>query len=236
MSGGAMSMIMMGMDQYAREVNLVDMYSLAPACAAMTVPAPMSNVPMVAEVKSDSYTLLAGSIGYPYSVGDKWEYISELDTYLSSFGMCASLLAPLPPSLSTAEVMAVGVTNPDGGFADCVQIDTYSIAQIDNDKDKLFNEDPVDGVDNDGDTLTDEDPVETDVTMQDNDGDSAVNEDPIDGVDNDGDTLTDEDPVDVKCTTSLWWSPTALAMVETHNPCSYDLQENKVLIDYHLEP
>jgi hypothetical protein len=236
MSGGTMSMIMMGTDSYAREANLVDMYSLAPACAAMTAPAPMSNVGMVAEVKSDGYTAIVGSIGYPYSVGDKWEYINELDTYLASFGMCASALAPLPPSLNTAEVMAVGVTNPDGGFTDCVQIDTYSIAQIDNDKDGLYNEDPVDGVDNDGDTLVDEDPMERDVTMQDNDGDSAVNEDPIDGVDNDGDTVVDEDPVDVICYTSLWWSPTALGMVETHNPCSYDLQENKVLTSHSLVP
>jgi hypothetical protein len=196
MSGGAMSMIMMGMDVYAREANLVDMYSLAPACAAMTVPAPMSNLALVAEISSDGYTAVSGSVGYPYSVGDKWTYTSALDSFV--LGMCASLIPPgMPPTINTAEVIAVGVTNPDGGFADCVQIDTVS--QVDNDVDGLYGEDPVNGNDDDGDTLVDEDPVET-------------------------------------CVTTTWWSPTALAMVETHNPCSYDLQENKVLINYSLVP
>jgi hypothetical protein len=234
-----MKMIMMGMDQYAREANLVDMYSLAPACAWMAAAPPlpeMGNVGMVAEIGSDGYTAISGSVGYPYALGDKWECMQALDSYIAPFMMCASVATYFPPSLATYEVVGVGVTNPAGTYTDCVQIDSYSISQKDNDGDGLYNEDPVDGVDNDGDTLTDEDDFERDVTQQDNDGDSLVNEDPVNGADDDGDTLVDEDPVDVKCTTSLWWSPTALAMVETHNPCSYDLQENKVLINYSLVP
>ena len=195
MTGGTMSMIMMGMDVYAREANLVDMYSLAPACAEMTVPAPMSNLALVAEISSDGYTAVSGSIGYPYSVGDKWTYTGNMDSFV--LGMCASLLAPFPPSINTAEVIAVGVTNPDGGFTDCVQIDMVS--QVDNDADGLYGEDPIGNGDEDGDGLVDEDPVET-------------------------------------CVTTTWWSPTTLSMVETHNPCSYDLQENKVLTSYSLVP
>jgi predicted ribosomally synthesized peptide with SipW-like signal peptide len=237
LSGGTMAFILMGSDSYAREANLVGMWGLAPVCAWTASPA-MSNVAMTLEVLTDGYNLVSGTyIGYPYSVGDKWTYTSTADTYIASFGLCASALGPLPPSLVTDEVVAVGVTNPSGGYADCVQIDSYSVAQKDDDGDGLYGEDPVDGVDNDGDTVTDEDPVETDPTLIDDDGDSLVNEDPVDGgVDNDGDTLIDEDDVNVKCTSTTWWSPTVMGMVEASDPCTYDQAEQRILINYSLVP
>ena len=81
----------------------------------------------------------------------------------------------------------------------------------DDDGDGVANEDPIDGLDNDGDKLIDEDAgagesggpqsirgagtieLTRHQRRQDDDGDGAEDEDPIDGIDNDGDFLVDED-------------------------------------------
>src|SRR3972149_3340165 len=65
------------------------------------------------------------------------------------------------------------ITNCSTGISITGVDNTVGGANIDNDLDDLYNEDPVDAVDNDGDTLTDEDPLEGGMVIGPN-GDGVV--------------------------------------------------------------
>jgi hypothetical protein len=153
------NMIILGSDVWGKESNSTEQYSLMPSCG---LPPPML-LASTAEIAYTEYTAVVGSIGYPYAVGDSWTSRLTMDADAGAMG-CISLLMPMADTIVTSTVVAVGVANPGGGPAaqvDCVHIAESAVAQVDDDGDGLYSEDPIDGVDNDGDTLVDEDPVET---------------------------------------------------------------------------
>ena len=150
-----------GGDTYGSESNLTDQYVVAPSCGKIISTMVLTNQKMTAQIAYGGYTTGTGSIGYPYTVGDKWTYTTQMGSYLHNFFMCASALMgeDMPPSICETEVMAVGVANPSGGYSGCVEI--WTTCQSDDDGDGAYGEDPIDDIDNDGDELVDEDPVET---------------------------------------------------------------------------
>jgi len=202
-TGGILTMVPLTQEIYASEGKLLDHFTLMPSCGVL--PAMAAGL-SVSEIATAEYTVLSGTMGYPYAVGDKWSSYATGDAYSSTMG-CVNNVLPgtVPDSYIITEVKAIGVTNPSGGYSDCVEIWQTTVTQIDNDTDGSFSEDrTADTVDQDADTQDGEDPVETD---------------PATG-----------------CTTKIWWSPTTLSMVEKQNPCSYDEAENWLLTSYTPAP